>query len=130
MTKSLCFILVLFMPAVVFAQEDSLVLPEPTSLDLSFLIAEAMLNNPEIQAALSRWDALEASAERAGSLPDPELKFMQEDMPGFDFGEAMFSRLGLMQTIPFPSKLSLRSEIAGREAEHAHHDHLEVANDV
>jgi outer membrane protein TolC len=117
-------------PALAFAQEDSIVVPEPATLDLSFLIAETMINNPEIQEALSRWDALEASAGTAGSLPYPELKFMQEEMPGFSFSEAMYSRLELMQTIPFPTKLSSRSEIAGRQAEHAHHDHLEVVNDV
>ncbi len=40
---------------------------------------------------------------------------MQEAMPDFHFNEAMYSRLNLMQTIPFPSKLGLKKHIAELE---------------
>jgi outer membrane protein TolC len=117
-------------PAGVFGQVDSVVLGDSSVLNLSFLVAEAMLRNPEIQQALSEWDATEAKVPQAGALPDPELKFMQEEMPGFVFNEAMYSHLELMQKVPFPSKLSARSEIASKLAEHAHHDHLEKVNEI
>ena len=42
----------------------------------------------------------------------------------------MFSRVELMQMIPFPSKSSTRREIAEIDAGHAHHDHMEKEFDV
>jgi len=130
MIRHLLILITLLWPMMMFGQADTLVLEDSSALNLSFLVAEAMLRNPEIQGALSRWDALEAKVPQAGSLPDPELKFMQEAIPGFRFDEAMYSRLELMQTVPFPSKLSARKEIAARIAGHAHHDHLEKVNEI
>jgi outer membrane protein, heavy metal efflux system len=117
-------------PLLAFGQTDSLVLADTSTLDLSFLVAEAMLHNPEVQGALSQWNALEAGVPQAGSVPSPELRFRQEEMPGLNFGEAMYSRFELMQTIPFPTKLAARTDIAAKVADHAHHDHLEKANEV
>lgn len=123
-------IIMLLTPVLASGQQDSLVLGDSSALDLSFLVAETMLKNPEIRGALARWDAFEARVPQAGSLPDPELKFMQEEMPGFRFNEAMYSHLELMQKVPFPSKLRIRTELAARVAEHAHHDHLEKVNEI
>jgi outer membrane protein, heavy metal efflux system len=130
MIRYALIVMTLLAPFPAFGQVDSVVLGDSSVLNLSYLLAEAMLRNPEIQEALSEWDAVEARVPQAGSLPDPELKFMQEEMPGFVFNEAMYTHLELMQTIPFPSKLSARSEIATKLAEHAHHDHLEKVNEI
>src|SRR5260221_6493476 len=130
MMRYALILMTLMAPVPALSQADSVVLGDSSVLNLSFLVAEAMLRNPEIQAALSEWDALEARVPQAGALPDPELKFMQEEMPGFVFNEAMYTHLELMQRVPFPSKLSARSEIASKLAEHAHHDHLEKVNEI
>jgi len=118
------------LPLFAFGQQDSVVIPEPAVVDLQFLIAEAVMNNPSIKADLSKMDMMEARANQATVLDYPELKFMQDEMPDFNFGQAMYSRIELMQTIPFPTKLGTRGDIAHLQAEHAHHDHLETINDV
>ncbi|HTK83367.1 MAG TPA: TolC family protein [Bacteroidota bacterium] len=112
------------------ARVDSIVIPEPQTLDLQFLIAEALMNNPEIEASLRGMDVMDAKVPQAGALDDPELKFTSENMPGFDFNQAMFRRWELMQKIRFPSKLSAETELAAIRAEHAHHDHQEKVIEV
>lgn len=124
------FIFFFCFPMITFGQQDSVVIPEPAVVDLQFLITEALVNNPEIQAALQDMSIRESRVAQESALSDPELRFMQEAMPDFHFNEAMYSRLDLMQTIPFPSKLGLQSHIAELESDHAHHDHLEKMNAV
>ena len=102
---------------------------QPT-MQLDTLIAEAMKNNPEIRAALAEVDVMRARVSQAGTLDDPELKFMQEGMPDFKFNEAMFSRLELMQMIPFPTKLGVRKDMANIQARSAHSEQLEKVNEV
>jgi len=100
----------------------------PIALDS--LIAEAIKNNPEIQVALARVDIMRARVSKAGTLEDPELKFMQEGMPDFKFNEAMFSRLELMQMVPFPTKLGTRKDLADVRRRSSQSDQLEKINEV
>ncbi len=113
-----------------FGQSDSLILSESKTLDLQFLVIETLMNNPEIRAALYHMDETDASVPQASSLSDPELKFSQMEIPGFNFSEAMYSRWELSQMIRFPTKLRTQGKIAEIRAEHAHHDHLEKVNEV
>ncbi|MBI2619955.1 MAG: TolC family protein [Ignavibacteriales bacterium] len=105
-------------PAFLKAQEAE---PE----DLQFLVIEALMVNPQIAAEVARMRSAESRIPQAGSLDDPELTFKQMEIPGTSLGKAMSSNIELMQMIPFPTKLSLRSRIASVRAEHAHHEHLE-----
>lgn len=114
----------------VYAQTDSLVISDPSTLDLQFLVAEALINNQQIQAELYQMDVMQAKIPQAGSLDDPELKFASEEMPGFNYNQARYHKIELMQTFRFPSKLSAQGQLAEILAEHAHHDHQEVINDV
>ena len=104
---------------------DSLTVPESNILDLDFLIVEAMQNNPDIRAASFEWDMFRAKIPQSNSPASPELSVMQEDMPGFDPGDAMFTRVELMQMFHYPGKLQLMGELAHIQSEHSHHDHLE-----
>jgi len=97
---------------------------------LGDLIVEALRNNPEIEAARDQMDVMGERAAREGVLPPPELIFMREGMPAFRYRDAMFSRVELMQMIPFPTKLTARREIAEIDALHAHHEHEEKALEV
>jgi len=126
----LFLILVLLAPLIAAGQPDSLVIPAPATVDISFLVAEAMENNPEIRAAVHEMDARDAHASQTGTLDPPRLQFMQEGMPDFDFGQAMYTRIDFMQSIPFPTKLVTERRIARIQAEHAHHDHLEIVNGI
>jgi cobalt-zinc-cadmium efflux system outer membrane protein len=112
------------------AQVDSIVIPESQTLDLEFLVIEATMNNPEIQASSHQMDVMDAKVPQVSSLDDPELKFTSEGMPGFNFNQAMFHRLELMQMFRFPTKLSTQGKLAEIQAEHAHHDHQEKVIEV
>lgn len=129
MLRYLLLILFTFVTRV-WCQVDSITLPASRIEDLDFLVIEAMLNNPEINAAVHEMDLLEHRERQAGTLADPELRFMQEGMPGFKYNEAMFSRLELMQMFMFPTKYGTAKQLARVRAEHAHHDHLEKAIDI
>lgn len=111
-------------PLKLFAQAST------DTLDLSELVREALMNNPDIQAAELGRDAAEARLSQAGALDDPQLTYMREEMPGFRWNESQMQKIELMQMFRFPSKLSRQTEIAEINAEHAHHDHMEVANSV
>src|SRR5712692_3422929 len=85
------------------------------------LVSELLHNNPEIQAARSRFEAATKRPSQAGTLPEPTASYTN-----FGVGHP-FSRLngsnfayqgfGVSQEFPFPGKLSLASEEAKREAE-------------
>ncbi len=129
MNRTLFFILCLFCAASAAAQVDSLILPEPPTLDLPTLIGEAIERNPTIRAAEKEMHAMDATVLQAGALDPPELSYMREEMPGFQWDEARITRLELMQMIRFPSKRSMERTIAEVRADHAHHEYLQVVND-
>ncbi len=104
--------------------------PPGDTLRLNDLVLEALRNNPELKAFEYNRDVMEMRVEGTGLLDDPELTYMRDEMRNFRWGEAMNSRIGLMQRIPFPGKLATQSAIAEIQAEHAHHEHMEKANEV
>jgi len=98
---------------------------QTTTLDLRQLVDETLRSNPEIRASLHQADAAHAKVGQAGTLDDPELTYMREEMPGFRWNEASMQKIELMQMFRFPSKLSKETEIAEINAEHSHHNHYE-----
>ncbi|MBZ5553621.1 MAG: TolC family protein [Acidobacteriia bacterium] len=95
--------------------------PEPILL-LEDLIAEALTNNPEIQAAERMVDAKRAISPQQRTLPDPVISggWMGNIVPPFSIqtGDPSSARvLSLSQEIPFPGKLALRGRIADTEAD-------------
>ena len=103
------------------SQEEPGSKPEP-ALRLEDLIAEALSNNPEIQAAERMVDAKRAVPPQQRTLPDPTISggWMGNIVPPFSIqaGDPSSARvLSLSQEIPFPGKLSLRGRIADTEAD-------------
>ncbi len=99
----------------------------PAAASLDALVAEALANNPGVQSALRRVEALRRRAPQARSLPDPALQvgWMGNLKP---FGvmrddPSSYRGVGVQQTIPFPGKLRLRGDIASKEAEAAWWDY-------
>lgn len=91
------------------------------SLNLKWLIQEAMDNNPEIIAAQKRLNAAKAKIPQAKSLDDPLIRAGSFDMANNPFNingqtEMLQQRYSVTQKIPFPGKLRLRGEIAAEEA--------------
>lgn len=90
-------------------------------LKLQELINEALKNNHEILASESRVSASKYRMPQVKSLPDPMFMFgyQNEGWRRYTYGEMegaqwMFSA---SQMFPFPGKLSLKGEMASRDAE-------------
>ncbi len=118
------FVLLFTLPLQLFAQESG------DTLRLNDLVREALRNNPEMKAFELNREMMDARVGSAGVLPDPELTYMREEMPGFRWNESMMQKIELMQMFPFPGKLSIKSDVAEIQAEHAHHEHMEKANEI
>lgn len=84
-------------------------------LNLQRLVLEVEAASPELKAARQRWEAAKAVVPQVQTLPDPRLQFGYQRMPMNEpLQGAMY---GFGQEIPFPGKLSLKGDIAQREAE-------------
>lgn len=108
---SLCF-LMLF-PALLFAQEDAVRLDD--------LLKQALERNPKIKSAGFESGAMSFRIPQEKSLPDPMVGFTLKNMgfPEFTLGQEVMSGAGISfsQPIPFPGKLRLKGEIAGKAFE-------------
>jgi outer membrane protein, heavy metal efflux system len=99
-------------------------------LPLDQLMREASGRNPTILASRHRLAAATARVSQAGTLDDPEFTYMREEMPGFRWNEAMKQRLGLMQMIRFPSKLSAEADLARVSQASTSYEEAEKVNEV
>ena len=87
---------------------------------LDALVAEALLRNPDVVAALADAEAAGFRVAPARTLPDPFLSFnYQNDGTAISLGEEDMTFLGGMfsQTFPWPGKLRLAGEEARQRAE-------------
>ena len=85
-------------------------------IDLPALIGELEGANPEIKSARQRWEAAKAVVPQVQTLPDPRLQLGYQRMP-MTPPEVQGAIYGFGQDIPFPGKLSLKGEVAQRDAE-------------
>lgn len=101
---------------------------------LQDLIAEAVRNNPEIQAARREQEAAEHRIAPAGALDDPMLEAGVVSVPTdsfrFDREDMTMKMIGLSQRFPYPGKRKLREDVAAREAESTAHGYREMVNRV
>lgn len=78
-------------------------------------------NNPEIQAARSRFEAATKRPSQAGALPEPTARYTNvgvgRPFSGLNANEFAYHGFGVSQEIPFPGKLGLAAEEARRESE-------------
>jgi cobalt-zinc-cadmium efflux system outer membrane protein len=91
-------------------------------------------NNPEIQAARSRFESATKRPSQAGTLPEPTARYTNFGV-GHPFSrlnesEFAFQGFGVSQEFPFPGKLALASEEAKREAEGVQQNYRAVVLDV
>jgi len=87
-------------------------------LQLDAVVTEALLRNPEIQAARHRWEAARERAPQAASLDDPEAKVEFWNTPeNLDITRTGNTIFGLSQRFPYPGKLGLKESLAVKEAE-------------
>lgn len=87
-------------------------------LQLDAVVTEALVRNPEIEAARQRWQAAKERAPQAGALDDPELKIEFFNTPqDLDVTRTENTIFGLSQRFPYPGKLGLKESLAVKEAE-------------
>jgi outer membrane protein, heavy metal efflux system len=85
---------------------------------LSELVAQALSNNPEIQAAKKKVESVQARAKHVTYLEDPEVNWEAWGVPlnqPVNYHKANPLILGVRQKLPFFGKLGLKGEIAGQE---------------
>jgi len=128
MNRTRSFLMVVFIGLSAPLGAFSQMVPAPTRaaaaspLSLAGLVQEAMERNPEIQAARHVVEAKRARIPQAGAWPDPtvSLSYAGNVLPPFTVMRADPSsvrQLMAEQTIPYPGKTHLRTEIAAREAD-------------
>lgn len=101
---------------------------------LRVLIAEALENNPEIQAAMRERDAARQRISPAEALDDPVLEAGVINAPlassTFNREDMTMKMIGLSQRLPFPGKRGLRKDVAAKDAEAVDHGYAETVNRV
>ena len=93
--------------------------PNVVGRELNGLVAQALGVNPTLAAARYAVVAAQARVPQAGMPADPLLGFRIKDMPttfSWVRENATEKQIEFQQSYPFPGKLGLREEIAGKEA--------------
>ncbi len=101
-------------PAPSFASEETIILKE--------LEQEALANNPEMRMAEKKAEAAQEKKKTASAMPDPMIGYEIQNIGGLGtstVGKEEMSMRGVVvtQEIPFPGKLSTKSNAAGKQAE-------------
>ncbi len=98
------------------------------------LLAEALQNNPEIQAAYLEREAARQRIAPAEALDDPMLEAGVINAPlassPFNREDMTMKMIGLSQRLPFPGKRGLRKEVASKDAEAIEQGYHETVNRV
>lgn len=97
------------------------------SVSLASFIEEALQKNPGVQSALRQVQALRHRVPQARTLPDPTVSVgWAGNIKPFSVQEgdpSSYRGISASQTLPYPGKLKLRGDIAGREAQAAWWDY-------
>jgi len=82
------------------------------------LLVEARDNNPDLRSARKRWQAARARIPQAKGLPAPRVGIEFEEIPRGSVKVNQATILySLIQSLPFPGKLSLRHQVAVKDAQ-------------
>ncbi|MFI5097307.1 MAG: TolC family protein [Candidatus Acidiferrales bacterium] len=90
---------------------------------LADLLTEAEKSNPVIQAARHGWESAKQVPTQLSTLPDPQVVLQQMNVgsprpfAGYTNSDFAYFGVGFSQDLPYPGKLRLRGEIAGKEAD-------------
>ncbi|MEO7465194.1 MAG: TolC family protein [Nitrosospira sp.] len=101
---------------------------------LASLVAEALENNPEIQAAQQERNAASQRIAPAEALDDPVLEAGVINAPlassPFNREDMTMKMIGLSQRLPFPGKRGLRKDVAAQDAQSIGYGYQETVNRV
>ena len=100
--------------------------PPPRPVHLVALIREALLRNPGLQAKKRAYEAARARVISAWLPEDPAVGVDVEGQPDlFRFNRRTDREYMIMQTIPFPTTLIARRQLAVRDADIAFQQYKE-----
>jgi outer membrane protein TolC len=103
-------------------------------VSLDQVVAEALQNNPELQAATREQEAAQQRIAPAGALDDPMLEagFLNLPTGSFRFNrdDMTMKMIGFSQRLPYPGKRELRQGVATKEAEASAYGLQELINRV
>ena len=126
----------LLLPALA-AEPSRAAQPRPaihSAASLADVVAEALQNNPEIQAARKEREAAQHRVAPAGALDDPMLEAGFINVPTnslrFDREDMTMKMIGLSQRLPYPGKRGLRQDVATKDAETLGYGYQETVNRV
>jgi len=109
---------------------------ESAPVSLESLVGEALINNPEIQAALESYQAALERSRPAGSLPGPMISLgyasAGSPRPVAGLGSEPTARIGVMlaQKFPYPGKRDLLRRIELKQADVEYQQYRTVALSV
>jgi len=115
--------------------QDETQIPAHQSQDITplrELVDEVQQKNPLILAARNAWRAAEQVPSQVSAPPDPQIMVQQVNVgsprpfAGYTKSDFAYLGLGVNQDLPYPGKLRLRGEIAGRDAASAR-ERVEIA---
>lgn len=131
--KLLCILglYILFFSYSGFAQDTLPAVP----ISLKSLIDEALMSNPQIQAAKFRSEAAKARVKLLRSLEDPKFEYEYDkitaDMDAVMRGKtAPMRTFSVSQEVPFPTKLLLRKQAAKKEADSFEQEYKETERKI
>ena len=137
------FATLLLLPAIVMAAQDDKAAAQaasgsvrtdreavPQVLLLDDVIREALEKSPEAQSALHTINALRLRVPQATALPDPMVSAGWAGNPApfsvMKGDNSSYRGVTVSEQFPYPGKLKLRGEIAGKEADAAQADYEAV----
>ena len=104
---------------------------DQTTLSLPQLLEETRRVNPGILAARKKWEAMQAKIPQATGLPAPKIGVEFEEIPRGSFKiDKATTIYQLIQSLPFPGKLSLKQQVAIQEAQVAASGYKQTEWDV
>jgi outer membrane protein, heavy metal efflux system len=113
------------------ATNQSSTISSPTLPDL---IAELLRNSSSVQAARYRYDAALKRPSQGSALPEPKISLTNfgvgHPLSGLNGSDFAYYGVGISQDIPYPGKLALASEEAGKEAEMERQRYLALVADL
>lgn len=134
-TQAVILVLLAMIPVTIFADDDqsgpqvgaqivndaASTAPRQQVLALDEVVKRALAQNPAVESAAHTVAAQRAKVPQAKALPDPTvgIGWMGNIQPfSVQTGDpSSYRSVSAMQMLPFPGKLSLRSQIAGKEAD-------------
>jgi len=89
-------------------------------LSLDEAITLALNNNPKLDVAESKFNAMLNIPDQVGALPEPRLMLNAVNLPldSFSLNQTPMTQIqiGISQDLPYPGKLSLKMDVAEQEA--------------